>query len=118
MSEDELDGILRRLRGGLVVSCQASPGDPLAAEVVDEGGGVLGQLVAGLTNAIDPESVVVGGGAAQPGGRYWSAAERHYRQHLLPAVEGVPLRPARLGKDAVLVGAAELARRSTSVPRS
>jgi N-acylglucosamine-6-phosphate 2-epimerase len=26
---EELDGILRRLRGGLVVSCQASPGDPL-----------------------------------------------------------------------------------------
>jgi N-acylglucosamine-6-phosphate 2-epimerase len=29
VSEEELDGILRRLRGGLVVSCQAPPGDPL-----------------------------------------------------------------------------------------
>jgi glucokinase len=100
------------------VARRAEAGGGLAADVVDEGGGVLGQLLAGLTNAIDPELVVVGGGVAQPGGRYWSAAERHYRQHLLPAVGDVPLRPARLGKDAVLVGGAELARRSISVPRS
>jgi glucokinase len=100
------------------IARRAEAGDGLAAEVVDEGGRVLGQLLAGLTNAIDPEAVVVGGGAAQPGGRYWSAAQRHYRQHLLPAVGDVPLSSARLGKDAVLVGAAELARRSSSVARS
>jgi glucokinase len=100
------------------VARRAEARDGLAAEVVDEGGRVLGQLLAGLTNAIDPETVVVGGGAAQPGGRYWSAAERHYRQHLLPAVGDVPLRPGRLGRDAVLIGAAELARRSISVRRS
>jgi N-acylglucosamine-6-phosphate 2-epimerase len=29
VSEEELDGILRRLHGGLIVSCQAPPGDPL-----------------------------------------------------------------------------------------
>ncbi|HYT26673.1 MAG TPA: ROK family protein, partial [Actinomycetota bacterium] len=57
---------------------------------------------------------VVGGGVAQPAGRYWSAAERHYREHLLPAAREVPLLPALLGKDAVLVGAAELARRGIS----
>jgi N-acylglucosamine-6-phosphate 2-epimerase len=33
VSEEELDGILRRLHGGLVVSCQASPGDPLHGPV-------------------------------------------------------------------------------------
>lgn len=33
MNEGELDGILRRLHGGLVVSCQASPGDPLHGPV-------------------------------------------------------------------------------------
>jgi len=96
------------------VARRADGDDRLAAEVVDEGGRVLGQLLAGLANAIDPESVVVGGGVAQPAGRYWSAAERHYREHLLPAAREVPLLPALLGKDAVLVGAAELARRGIS----
>ena len=33
MNEGELDGILRQLHGGLVVSCQASPGDPLHGPV-------------------------------------------------------------------------------------
>jgi glucokinase len=111
----------RRLCGDAMtfaaVARRAEAGDGLAAEVVDEGGGVLGQLLAGLTNAIDPELVVVGGGAAQPAGRYWSAAERHFRQHLLPAVEDVPMLPARLGRDAVLIGAADLARRSASAPQ-
>jgi len=36
------------------VARRAEAGDALAAEVVDEGGRVLGQLLAGLTNAIDP----------------------------------------------------------------
>jgi glucokinase len=110
----------RRLAGETVafdaVARRAEAGQGPAAEVVDEGGRVLGQLLAGLANAIDPESVVLGGGVAQPGGRYWSQAERHYRRHLLPAVAGVPLVAARLGRDAVLVGAAELARRAGREP--
>jgi glucokinase len=66
--------------------------------------------------AVDPEVVVAGGGVADPAGRYWAAAERHFHRHLLPAVAGVPLLPARLGNDAVVVGAAELARPSLPGP--
>ena len=98
------------------VARRAEAGDGPAVTVVEEGGGVLGQLLAGLVNAVDPESVVVGGGVATPAGRYWAAAERHFRRHLLPAVAGVPLLPARLGNDAVVVGAAQLARRGLPEP--
>jgi glucokinase len=96
------------------VAALADAGDRLAAEVADEGGGLLGLVLVGLVNALDVEAVVVGGGVGQPGGRYWAAAERRFRHHLLPAVAGVPLLPARLGPDAVLVGAAELARRAAA----
>jgi glucokinase len=111
----------RRLAGGdavgfAEVARRAEAGDGSAIEVVEEGGGVLGELLAGLVNALDPESVVVGGGVAAPTGRYWAAAERHFRRHLLPAVAGVPLLPALLGRDAVVVGAAELARRGLPAP--
>lgn len=98
------------------VARRAEAGDGPAVEVVEEGGGVLGQLLAGLVNAIDPEAVIVGGGVVAPSGRYWAAAQRHFRRHLLPAVAGVPLLPARLGGDAVVVGAAELARRGLPEP--
>ena len=98
------------------VARRAEAGDGPAVEVVEEGGGVLGQLLAGLVNAIDPEAVIVGGGVVAPAGRYWAAAQRHFRRHLLPAVAGVPLLPARLGGDAVVVGAAELARRGLPQP--
>ena len=110
----------RRLAGDAVsfaeVARRAQAGDGTAVEVVEEGGGVLGQLLAGLVNAVDPESVVVGGGVAAPAGRYWAAAGRHFRRHLLPAVAQVPLLPAGLGRDAVVVGAAELARRDLPGP--
>ena len=110
----------RRLAGDAVgfaeVARRAEAGDGPAVEVAEEGGGVLGQLLAGLVNAVDPESVVVGGGVAVRAGRYWAAAERHFRRHLLPAVAGVPMLPARLGSDAVVVGAAELARRGLAGP--
>ncbi|HXP14586.1 MAG TPA: ROK family protein, partial [Actinomycetes bacterium] len=98
------------------VARRAEAGESTAVEVVEEGGEVLGQLLAGLVNAVDPESVIVGGGVAAPAGRYWAAAERHFHRHLLPAVAGVPLLPARLGNDAVVVGAAELARPSLQGP--
>ena len=110
----------RRLAGDAVsfaeVARRAEAGEAAAVEVVEEGGGVLGQLLAGLVNAIDPEAVVVGGGVAAPAGRYWAAAERHFHRHLLPAVAQVPLLPAGLGRDAVVVGAAELARRGLQGP--
>jgi glucokinase len=110
----------RRLAGDAVgfteVARRAEAGDGPATEVVEEGGGVLGQLLAGLVNAVDPESVVVGGGVAVPSGRYWAAAQREFHRHLLPAVAGVPMVPAGLGSDAVVVGAAELARRGLPEP--
>jgi glucokinase len=109
-----------RLAGDAVgfaeVARRAEAGERPAVEVVEEGGEVLGQLLAGLVNAVDPESVIVGGGVAAAAGRYWAAAERHFHRHLLPAVAGVPLLPARLGNDAVVVGAAELARRGLPGP--
>ena len=110
----------RRLAGDAVgfaeVARRAEAGDGPAVEVVEEGGGVLGQLLAGLVNTVDPEAVIVGGGVVAPAGRYWAAAQRQFRRHLLPAVAGVPLLPARLGSDAVVVGAAELARRDLPEP--
>ncbi|MEU4641411.1 ROK family protein [Micromonospora sp. NPDC023814] len=91
---------------GQDVAERATAGDPVAREVVDLAGTALGRALAGLVAVLDPQAVVVAGGAAGallPGARAAFAAE-------LPAAwADVPLLPAALRADAVVVGAARLA---------
>jgi glucokinase len=71
----------------------------------------LGEGIAGLVNVLDPEMVVVGGGAIEARELLMEPA----RKALVEAVEGpghrpdVPIEAAQLGNDAGAVGAADLA---------
>ncbi|MGS2616418.1 ROK family protein [Micromonospora sp. LZ34] len=91
---------------GREVAARAIAGDPAAAEVVSGAGEALGRALAGLVALLDPEAVVLAGGA---GAVLLPAATAAYRGELLPAWADVPLLPAALGQDAVAVGAARLA---------
>jgi glucokinase len=110
--------ILARLAGGdpeqvngLVVTEAARRGDEAAVRVLAEVGRRLGQGIAGLVNVLDPQIVVVGGGAIAAGDLLLDPA----RAAFLDAVEGpehrprVPIVAAELGPDAGAVGAAVLA---------
>ena len=110
--------ILRRLAGGdpdevngELVTQAAKQGDGAATGILAEVGRRLGQGIAGLVNVLDPQVVVVGGGAIVAGDLLLDPA----RAAFLDAVEGpefrprVPIVPAELGNDAGAVGAATLA---------
>ncbi len=110
--------ILRRLAGGdpdevtgELVTQAAMQGDDAAKRILAEAGRRLGQGIAGLVNVLDPQIVVVGGGAIVAGDLLLDPA----RAAFLDAVEGpeyrprVPIVPAELGNDAGAVGAATLA---------
>ena len=110
--------ILRRLAGGdpdevtgELVTQAAMQGDDAAKRILAETGRRLGQGIAGLVNVLDPQVVVVGGGAIVAGDLLLDPA----RAAFLDAVEGpeyrprVPIVPAELGNDAGAVGAATLA---------
>ena len=110
--------ILRRLAGGdpdevtgELVTQAAKQGDDAATGILAEAGRRLGQGIAGLVNVLDPQVVVVGGGAIVAGDLLLDPA----RAAFLDAVEGseyrprVPIVPAELGNDAGAVGAATLA---------
>jgi glucokinase len=110
--------ILRRLAGGdpdevtgELVTQAAMQGDDAAKRILAEAGRRLGQGIAGLVNVLDPQVVVVGGGAIVAGDLLLDPA----RAAFLDAVEGpeyrprVPIVPAELGNDAGAVGAATLA---------
>lgn len=98
---------------GSFVTEAARSGDAEAIAILAEVGRRLGEGIAGLINILDPDVVVVGGGAMQAGDLLLKPA----REACAAATEGrghrpdVPLLAASLGTDAGAVGAADLAYR-------
>jgi glucokinase len=96
---------------GRVVTAAAREGDPVALHVLTEVGRRLGEGIAGLVNILDPDLVVVGGGAIAAGDLLLEPARGAYAA----AVEGfdhrpaVPIVAAAMGNEAGAVGAADLA---------
>jgi len=96
---------------GVEVTRAAQGGDRVAVSVLGEVGRRLGEGIAGLVNVLDPDVVVVGGGAIAAGELLLQPA----RQAFLDSVEApdhrpqVPLVAAALANDAGAVGAADLA---------
>jgi glucokinase len=105
---------LLRLAGGdlnaitpALVAEAADAGDPVAIEILSDAGRWLGLALAGAIATLAPEIVVLGGGVAQPGGIYWRAAEAAARAHShVTDIDRIAFRPAALGYDAGVVGAA------------
>jgi glucokinase len=90
-----------------LVAQAAGAGDEVATEVLEEAGSYLGLALAGAIATVAPEVVVLGGGVAQPGGIYWRAAEATARSHShVTDIERIAFRPAALGYDAGVIGAA------------
>ena len=96
---------------GRIVTEAASRGDPLAIDVVGEVGRRLGEGIAGLVNVLDPQTVVVGGGAVSAGELILGPARAAFKESLEAPEHrpAVPILAARLGNDAGAVGAAALA---------
>jgi predicted NBD/HSP70 family sugar kinase len=97
------EAVARVLRG-------AAWGDPVALAAVEEVGRWLGAGLSGLVNAFNPQRVVLGGYL----GNMWPLVEHIVDAELrvrvmAPALEVIEIRAARLGADAPLLGAAELA---------
>lgn len=88
----------------------AKAGDPLAVEVFRRAGSYLGIALAGLVNTLNPEAIVIGGGAAAGLDMMIEhiRAEIRKRAFRRPA-ERVKLVPASLGDLAGILGSARLA---------
>lgn len=112
--DQEVDSLLRSDQelSGRSVTQAAIAGDALAQSILVDVGRWLGVAAAGLVNVLDPEVILVGGGAA-PNTAPWvlPAAEAALAERVL----GGQLRPmppfqlTELGDDAGMIGAAMLA---------
>ena len=102
----ERTGTARSLRE---VDAAARAGDVVAAEAMAEGARFLGRALAGAQALLDVEVIAVGGGVAAIGERYLAEVARAYRAAAMPGPTAARVRPAELGIDATVTGAAALA---------
>ena len=103
----DVDGI-----DGTVVMRAAQEGDPAALDCFDEIGRWLGQGLADIAAVLDPGRFVIGGGVADAGELLLTPARDTFGVSLSgrghrPVADVVP---AKLGADAGVIGAADLAR--------
>ena len=102
-----------RLTGPMVTDA-AADGDLVARHAFGSVGHWLGIGLANLVAALDPHRIVVGGGVSAAGDRLLDPARAELERSVVAVGHRVvpPVLAARLGPEAGVVGAAELARRS------
>jgi glucokinase len=98
---------------GPLVTAAARAGDPAALGAFDQIGMWLGIGLADAVQVLDPQVLVVGGGVVEAGDLLMDPARRYFgealaRRGTLPVAE---VRPALMGNNAGVIGAAALARR-------
>jgi len=97
---------------GVQVYQAISEGDPATLELLTQLGSWLGQTIATLCAAIDPEVVVIGGGVSAAGDLLLNPIRDAYLAHL-PARDYRPkleIVPAKFLNDAGVIGVADLVR--------
>ena len=93
----------------------ARQGDEAAISVLRETGVWLGIGLAGFVNVFNPEVIAIGGGAARAGDLILDAARHEVRLRAMsPSRDLVEIKEATLGAESGVLGAAALARNSSS----
>jgi glucokinase len=97
-----------RLDGALVTDA-ALDGDEAAREVIALVGRRIGIALSSLANALDPDVIVIGGGAIRAGELLVEPARRELAARALPPMNRARVEAAELGPEAGMIGAAALA---------
>lgn len=111
------------LRGGVIdqidgkaVGEAAIQGDTLAQSIIERAGRYLGIGLVNLVHILSPQAIILGGSVARLGDRLLNPARAVMAQYILDE-QFLPtdlIRPAQLGDDVCLIGAAYYALRSRS----
>jgi len=91
----------------------AKNGDPVCQEIMDHVSYNLGFALAQLSNVLNPEKIVIGGGVSKAGSFFLDPIREQFRMYALKKVaETVEILPAELGNSAGWLGAAWLVHRN------
>jgi glucokinase len=90
-----------------MVARAAEEGDPAAQEVMHRAGTLLGMAISSLTNLLNPELFVIGGGVINAGDLLFTPIWHEVRRRAYKWSAGIlRIVPAALGDDAGIIGAA------------
>ncbi|HEO4893136.1 TPA: ROK family glucokinase [Streptococcus agalactiae] len=93
----------------------ADDGDKFANSVVERVSRYLGLAAANISNILNPDSVVIGGGVSAAGEFLRSRVEKYFVTFAFPQVKkSTKIKIAELGNDAGIIGAASLANQQAS----
>lgn len=84
-------------------------GDAGAQAILEQFYALLGEFLANICTALDPEAVIIGGGVSKAGDVLIEGARPHFMKHVFHASQGVQFKIAALGNDAGAYGAFRLA---------
>ncbi len=109
LMREMVNGDLERLSGS-VVGQAAVQGDPLAVAIVERAGRILGLGIVSLLHLFNPEIIVLGGGVSNVGDLMFNPMREAIHKYSLDSSywENLQIRPAELGENVSLVGAAAL----------
>lgn len=86
----------------------AKAGDQLATETVEKACYYLGVALAHISQILDPEVFVIGGGVSKAGEIITETVKKYYNQYVMDALKNKEFKLATLGNDAGIYGAAKL----------
>lgn len=106
---EEVGSDIRDIRSGQIAD-SIDGGDRLVEQVVRREAARIGLVVANVVNILSPDTIVLGGGLVEAMTRlFMDEVARAVRRHALPFLaKFANLVPAKLGDDAVAMGAAKL----------
>ena len=110
VSTEQVRRQLELVRPGVAGLLTATPKDPVSTRILREAGRTIGQVVAGLCNALNPGLVLLGGELGASGEAFVSGVRDAVARYAQPATAAaLVVRPAGLGLGAELQGAVALA---------
>ncbi|HIA55279.1 MAG TPA: ROK family protein [Candidatus Melainabacteria bacterium] len=86
----------------------------IGRKAIEKTGEYLGFGLVSLSNALDPDLIIIGGGLSELGDWLLEPARRVLKEYALPGPAGCKVVRAELGLDAAIVGAASLVLRGTA----
>ena len=86
----------------------AKAGDELAMDIVEKFCFYLGMALAHISQVIDPEVFVIGGGVARAGQIIIDEVSKNYEENVMFALKNKAFKMAELGNDAGIYGSARM----------